>query len=438
MADLNELLDTISDFLNYDFSDLTNAADKLTGFNIIDLIDSLDLSTLIKGLTVSDNSLSVVLGKELLGLNNDFVISLNRDTKLNSISLNDISISGVVVNANLMLNEGLEEIVVPSDYKYYDLSSLNPLVKAIFNTALLGEFNITSNINVKATIIGIDINMNVPLSLNVKLEKGSNLPVVKLQMQIPVIVGVNEDVPYLFNDILGSENRILTIYYKDHNIYIHRTETKNTFVGNGRTYEKKLWLDEETFFDNVLDYLLDFGFGFSDSIMDAILESLDTGEYLIDYTNVLLDFDASVEEGRHSLTINLAEIANNPQLDKFTINLFTNNIDDKSYLTKATFDVNMPVASGVNFTISTSDLALNNIGEAVDLSDLETYIATYPYEKGLFYQYQDNKWVLASEERNLVLDMAGFYDNVTLTGLPSSKLDLPTFDTYIEKDGKLY
>ena len=34
--------------------------------------------------------------------------------------------------------------------------------------------------------------------------------------------------------------------------------------------------------------------------------------------------------------------------------------------------------------------------------------------------------------------MAGFYDNVTLTGLPSSKLDLPTFDTYIEKDGKLY
>ena len=376
--DLNGFLDTLSNFFNFDFSEISNDISNLKGFNIIDLIDSVDFSQLIKEISVSEDTnkvLNLIINKDFLGQNNDIVISLIAGETL-SLELTNLGISGINVDKLALALTGTynSDIQVP-DLKYYDLSMLNPLLNTIFNTALLTDFNIQGKIKVEAKIIGIPIDMDVPVEARIKRVEGSTKPEIYAKINVPVIIGVNP-VPYKPGDVGPGKDRVFEIYYKDGYVYLYRTEKVSRFLAKDRTYTKGVMISEETFMNNIMYYLLEWGFGFSSDIMNAINSGLGV-EHSIDFTNVITDL--SKTDKSYNVGINLAELTGNEQLGTANINIIESLINDVSYLTGLNFNINMPIASGVDINISTSNLALINIGEVVDLSNLYNYINNYSY-----------------------------------------------------------
>lgn len=376
--DLNGFLDTLSNFFNFDFSEISNDISNLKGFNIIDLIDSVDFSQLIKEISVLEDTnkvLNLIINKDFLGQNNDIVISLIAGETL-SLELTNLGISGINVDKLALALTGTynSDIQVP-DLKYYDLSMLNPLLNTIFNTALLTDFNIQGKIKVEAKIIGIPIDMDVPVEARIKRVEGSTKPEIYAKINVPVIIGVNP-VPYKPGDVGPGKDRVFEIYYKDGYVYLYRTEKVSRFLAKDRTYTKGIMISEETFMNNIMYYLLEWGFGFSSDIMNAINSGLGV-EHSIDFTNVITDL--SKTDKSYNVGINLAELTGNNQLGTANINIIESLINDVSYLTGLNFNINMPIASGVDINISTSNLALINIGEVVDLSNLYNYINNYSY-----------------------------------------------------------
>lgn len=376
--DLNGFLDTLSNFFNFDFSEISNDISNLKGFNIIDLIDSVDFSQLIKEINVLEDTnkvLNLIINKDFLGQNNDIIISLIAGETL-SLELTNLGISGINVDKLALALTGTynSDIQVP-DLKYYDLSMLNPLLNTIFNTALLTDFNIQGKIKVEAKIIGIPIDMDVPVEARIKRVEGSTKPEIYAKINVPVIIGVNP-VPYKGGDVGPGKDRVFEIYYKDGYVYLYRTEKVSRFLAKDRTYTKGIMISEETFMNNIMYYLLEWGFGFSSDIMNAINKGLNI-EHSIDFTNVITDL--SKTDKSYNVGINLAELTGNNQLGTANINIIESLINDVSYLTGLNFNINMPIASGVDINISTSNLALINIGEVVDLSNLYDYINNYSH-----------------------------------------------------------
>ena len=293
-----------------------------------------------------------------------------------SLELTNLGISGINVDKLALALTGTynSDIQVP-DLKYYDLSMLNPLLNTIFNTALLTDFNIQGKIKVEAKIIGIPIDMDVPVEARIKRVEGSTKPEIYAKINVPVIIGVNP-VPYKGGDVGPGKDRVFEIYYKDGYVYLYRTEKVSRFLAKDRTYTKGVMISEETFMNNIMYYLLEWGFGFSSDIMNAINKGLNI-EHSIDFTNVITDL--SKTDKSYNVGINLAELTGNNQLGTANINIIESLINDVSYLTGLNFNINMPIASGVDINISTSNLALINIGEVVDLSNLYDYINNYSH-----------------------------------------------------------
>ncbi len=445
-SDLMGLLNTISEFLNFDFSQIEDTIDKVEGFNIFDLINKIDFAKIIKDISISKDNLAIVLAKELLGSTDDLIISLAMNgNSISGLEVNNLYALGYNLNFALEINDEDFTIEIPSNLdNFYDLSSLNPLIKSIFNDAKLKDFHITSTINVNANIIGININMSVPIDIKIKMIEGSVYPEIYARIgAIPVITGVNNDVPYKFGDTVSNGspgmNRILNIYYKDHMVYFHRTETIPVFASStGRQYEKKLMISDTTLLEDPLYYLLKFGFGFSDSIMDAINSSMNTGERPpIDFTNVLKDYHYDDVNSKYVLSINLAELTNNSQLGNFDLELYTKVIDEEDYLYKASFSMNMPLADAVSMKLSTDSLELVDIKQSVDLNNLIEYVNNYSYQEDIFWEY-DGSWHIATNNVTLYFEENGGPLVNDITALPSSEINLPTYDKYTLIDGKYY
>ncbi len=450
MANINELkglINTISEILSFDFGRIEETINKTQGLTIWKLIDGVDFAKLIKSLEILDNRISITFAKELLGGTNDFALTVTRDANgIKGIEANNLYVAGYNVNASITITDKQATVEMPDNLSdFYDLSSLNPLIRAIFNTAKMQDFYLKTVVNINATIIGIPITMNLPIEVKVKLIDGSKYPIVEAKIgPIPVITGVNNDVPYKFGDTVSAGSpgmdRILNIYYKDNKVYFHRTEVIPVFgSGSGRIYEKKLMVTEKTFMANPLYYVLQFGFGFSQSIMDAITGSTgSSGEApLLDYTNILKGYSYDETNNKYTLSINLAELMHNNKMGIFKVDVFTKFENTKEYAYKVALSVNMPLASAVNITIGTNSLELYEIGKPVDLTKLEEYIKNYTYEPDLFYEY-DGSWHLATPEVTLMFEENGGSQVADIKALPSTAITLPEYPKYNLINDKYY
>ena len=165
-------------------------------------------------------------------------------------------------------------------------------------------------------------------------------------MDIPVIgsnvpgftdINVNNDVPYKTGDT-SVESRKLEIYYQDNYLYFYRKDNIRQTIFASRTYEKKLKIHIDEFVSNPMYYLLQYGFGFSEQIMQEINKAIEKSQNRvtpIDYSKILLDYNNKGEY--QSVVINLAEIANNNMLDSATLDFYTGLVGDKSFFTKLCF-----------------------------------------------------------------------------------------------------
>ena len=374
-----------------------------------DEVANICFSDYLKSINSSSDELKIVIdGMKLFNANDDLEIILgkiNGSSDINHLNINNIYTNNTLdsvekFNIDLCLIDE-EFIIADRDYEYIDISTLNELLKAFVNTSSLNDFNIKGSFVVDATV-GISIKMTIDFEAIIKLDENKVPSIIIKFKNIPVIVGVNNDVPYSFGDTDGGGYRDLTLYFKNNNVYLYRTEEISRFAASSQKFEKKLYTTLDLFLGDIYYYLLQVGFGFSDSIISSIKDGMNIDEnHVIDLAKVVNSY-LKVNDNTYNLSISLGELTGNDQLGNMNLSIMTSNIDNKNYISSLGLDIDINV-SVLKLKISTNDMELINITETIDISELENYINNYQYRIDELWTARSGKWNLASSIDYLII-----------------------------------
>ncbi len=426
---------------------LCNLLGVETGSGLMDNIKNLMANTssdsilsklslnMIQSISLTDSNFSLVADLSNMGFATDVFKLLKLDvvyseTGLSQVTLKDLTYNNISIGKlDISLNQ-FEAIGNAPEGEFIDLSSASDLLEAINNSKEFKDFEIDGSAKLKINVIGINIDWNIPVNAKIKLlENGKFEASVKIG-EIPVVVGVNNDVPFKTGNVSAGDKRMLYIYIKDEMVYIYRTEKVATLSGT-KTYEKKMKVHMDTFLEDPLYYLLQYGFGMSDSIMSAINESLNKQrQNPMDYSNILKGFEAS--SNYYALTLNLKELAENDQLDTMTLGVRTTDYNGKPVVSGITLDVFMPVASAVEITIKSDNLNLANIGGTTDMQSMYDFVANNSgLQEGAAWDAYNGDWKLSSQ-REFTLSFVTNCDQTIadVRGVAGSEFALPVLTDY--------
>jgi len=419
----------------------------------LDFGNPLNMLKLVKSINIIDGEFIITIdGKKLTGSekSDDMTLKIKAENgDISTIQLGNVYSNGESqrFDLNIDFNEynGVKQITDKNSY--VDISGSAGILKAFVNTSQLTDYSMSGTITVIANVIGINIDMDIPVQARVKLVDGK--PITYIVMDVPVIgsnvpgftgINVNNDVPYEFGDT-SVESRRLEIMYKDDFIYIYRKDVVKQTVFANRVYEKTLKLAGSEMTSDLVNYLLSYGLGFSDTIMaeidKAIVKATDRADNPLDVSNILKGFTHTDGSDLYSILINLAEIANNDMLGDALINIYTVNNEStnyKDYIGKLAFDINMPLASVCEINLETNNLTLNNIGQVVDVSNVDSYVNNYQFKEN--QQYERNEygtWEFVGEKQYTIkfIDSKGNVVN-NITAPVDSLISLPTLSTIVE------
>ena len=424
----NAIDNAIQAFVNKDTSNIVNLALDLFD-NVKSIFNAQDNAMLLKGLNQTENG---------------FILTLYDDTKItltNSKARIDVDtkISNTALNFYIEGKNGQEIIPNIDETLYTPMENVLELVKAFFNMTHKDDFNIQGTINVKLELLGMDgiINMNIPLNAQVKIVDGKT-EFQAVVGEIPAIVGVNNDVPYKVGDTESGSGRMLYIYYSEGDIYLYRHEYVDILFGiDKREYEKCTKIAAATFIENPM-YYLQYGIGFSDTIMNAINDAMTLAQNRegdINLNNVVNSFAANGDN--FNIVLNLHEIANNPQLGDLNLNLGLGyDSEDKSYIHTLGLNVNMPFADGVEMDVSSNDLAIVDYGSTVDLSRLKEYVTNYKYAYNQEWEASNGEWEKSSETiYTIYFEENGGAEVSDISVVYKDPITLPTLPTRVIDDG---
>ena len=449
--DLLSIVGTVTKFagINIDFLDKFITYDNLNkdtlGYLIPDNKDSdpINISNYLSSLVIYNDSIKLgVNGNLLFNSNEDLIITLSKD---NSTNYNKLEIDNIysrnnntnVEKFNVELNLIDEDFDITSPTEdYIDISSINSLLEAFLNTASLNDFNISGSLTAKMSIIGIDINMTIDYEILVKLYDKVPTVVVKLK-NIPVIVGVNNDVTYSFGDTSGGNSRNFTIYYQNGSLYLYREESVSRFASSSETYERKLMTTLNQALSDPYYYFLQFGIGLSDDIINSMKSGLGTStNSAIDLAKLIKGY--TFDGTNYNLVLSLAEISGNSELGDLSITISTTEIDDRKYLSNLSVSTSISL-SVLTLDISTTDCTLNNIKGNVDISELDNYISSYPYLMDQYYEGRDGSLSLKSEVTyTITYNLNNGLDNVIQTYRCNDSINLYHINDIVIIEGSIY
>ncbi len=431
-------------FGDVDFGDMN--FDNIKGaMPTLDFGDPFAMLKIVESINYSNGAVTICLdGKKISGNENAQTMTLNIGTtngKLSHFDLNNIY-TGVTSSEYFNLNIDFVnfEEVPAIEGNYFDISSISDLLKGVINTSELNDYHITATLDVKMTIIGINIDWHIPIDIQIKLV--DKRPVIKALIgPMPSVEGVNNDVKFVVGDgingIYKSQDRYINIYYVDENVYIHRTEHVAKVKGS-RLYEKKTMVHYTTFLDDAM-YYLQYMTGFTDSIMSAINESMEKAKNRqnpINMGNVLLDYNNN--NGSYNVKLNLKEISNDDKLDSISISIKPSFVESaqKEYVTDISMQMVMPLAGGVNMNLESNNMKLVDIGKSLDLSSVYTYANSYAYEEGAEWTASENDWKCQKTvSYTMSFETNGGVAVSNITSAPSAKLNLPTYSNREVIDG---
>ena len=244
----------------------------ILNYNSIDGI--LNIANGIKKFETTDTSITLLLDKSLLNMNNDLNIIIGLENgKIKSITLKDLFISSskgdIVLTINDFNNNKINDrlsIAEPIEQeRYFDFNSLPLLLKLGINTSndktyyMKGTFKI--DIPTIAEFIQKDINYNVTFKIDI-LDNGK----------------VNGYISFETSEYKEKNTSYRKInYYIDEfdDAYIQRITygKEGTFLGMGGTlfkYTDVFKVTQQEMMDNMIYYLLKYTFNISNTIYDQL------------------------------------------------------------------------------------------------------------------------------------------------------------------------
>ncbi len=266
---------------------------------------------------------------------------------------------------------------------YYNVSSIDNLLNAVNNTVRYQEFYFTGTVGVSINLLGKDIPVDVPVEIAINNTDPARGLVVAAHFALPydnltsIAIGnlrLLDSAPSAAGKTQKG-TRDLYLYYQQGNIYLYRTEQVKISgkwlwsdpVYSG-SYEKAVKLTMAEFTDDALNWLLKWGFGFSDTIMNPITDAIANGATNtapLDYGNVVHGF--SNTDGRYDIVLNLGEITRNPDLKDFTVSVTTADRDGQTVVTNVGLDMQVDV--GVKIVLQTRDNDDGSKGLKLSLGD---------------------------------------------------------------------
>ena len=428
----------------------------------LDFGNPLTLIDVFEELKLEQNVFSVVIDNTLISdkLNVDNMTAQLRidNGKLNYIALNNLY-TGITdyehLNFTLSLGEfnGVSE---PNSGRYIDISGANELIKAVINTAELNYFEVQGTINLDLDIaaIGLTIDWDIPLNIKIRLDEKRKPEILISLGSIPSVAAINNDVPYEFGDLESSDTRMWYIYYKDSYVYMLREDKVDWYrivTAGTRTYQKKLKAHVDSVFDDFF-YYLQWGIGFTDTIMGAIEDALALSDnYNPDLGKVINSFTCT-DKQNFAVDLNLQEISNNPQVKNVVIDLGVVNdqtTNYKNYVGTAELHMYMPIEPGTfEINLISEDLTLVNIGKSFDFSTFENFVYNYVGDEGVEYDRTwdhgkaQTSWTKAAERvYTIQFEEQGGATVSDISGKPGDSIKLPTLSNKVVLDsaaGKRY
>ncbi len=442
-------IDTICELIGIEVS--TNSFENLLGLvtsigSDTSILEKLKVE-MIKSIALTSNKLSTTIdisplelgfGEEFNVLN--FEVIFNEEN-LEYLTIKDLSIIGIdIENLSISLTE-FTPVEMVDDSGYMNFSSIGTLLESVKNTIEFTDFTIQGNLKLKLNVIGINLNWDIPLSIQLKLVDGLNDFEAKAVIgPVPVVGGVNDDAPYQFGNTISGINpgkdRVLTIYIKDNFVYFHRTEKVPVFASNDKVYEKKLKVHLETLLNDPLYYLLQYGLGFSDAIMNAIVSSMATERVNpLDYSNIVKGYTDN-GNGLYTLSLNMVELTENPQLDTISVGIKVVEHNAKNVVGGLTFNMYMPLADGVEITLDSNNLTHTNIGQTIDFNTMYSYVNDYDYKEGAAWDAYNGDWQLSGERKFTLAFVTNSSETINpVEGVAGSRFVLPTPETWTVNDG---
>lgn len=426
--------------LDLDFSQIDTDIASID-LSIEDIINMLKM---VKSIKEQNNALVITLdGGAIFGNESaeDLVISLHKEGgKISKLVIANCYLNSELsskIGATITFNEITEFKHVDTSKNYIDISGSNELIKAIVNMSNDTDFHVHGSLNVVGNLAGIEIKWNVPFDIYIKAVAKGKVEIYGVIGEIPTMVGVNNDVPYKFDDTESGSNRYLYFYYQDDYIYLYRSETIGQFFGSGRTYEKCTKVSVDTFFGDIM-YYVQYCFGFTDTIMNAIIESMNNPRTEpMDMSNIITSFVVQ-DNTNFAVELNMHELTNNPDLDKLSLTLgLRQDSEGKNYIGDMTVALNMPLADIFTLYLTSDDITLVDYGKEVDMSPLYDFINNYKYPNESEWEASDGEWNMVSE----TLYTINFESNSEQTISSQTyhykdALNLPVLSDYVVDDGK--
>ena len=428
-------LDALPDAINK----LTEGTEQETNISIekqnslIDILyDTIDPSKnplLFTGFTKTENGF-------ILSICNGVNVTLNNSTNRIDIST---AVSGIKIDGYIIGNENVISVPTFNDSQYIPIENIFNFVGAIKNMSKENDFHIAGNMNIDGDLIGIGIDWVVPFDIKIKIVDGK-LEAMATMGPIPTMVGVNNDVPYKADDTDSGKDRILKVYIKDNDIYMHRREKVGQFFGGGRIYEKCIKTSVESFFSDPM-YYMQYALGFTDSIMGAINDAIQKSANRsapINLNNIIKTFTVDSTGNNLTIALNMAELANNELLDVLTLNIaLGKNNAGEDIISNVGLSVYMPLAEGIfTLTLTSNDIHFVDYGSPVDMTELYDYINNYKYKYDEEWEASDGEWIKASSVLyTLIFEENGGSEIANISQVYASPITLPTLSPIISENG---
>ena len=439
---IDQLISALGELLNVEMGDIDiqKITQMIDGFDIDKMLNKFRIE-MIEKLSITDSNIGIIINLTDLGLGLDKIHTLKLDVdydanSLTSLVVKDLTVANNQVDSVSISLQNFTQIDSAPEADYIDLSGVENLIEALSNSKQFTDFEIDGSINLKLNVIGIKIDWNIPVNVKVKLLGGSEFEASAKLGAIPVVPGVNDDVPFkagnVTSGIYSGLNRILNIHIKDNMVYLYRSETVPTTIFQAdRLYEKKMKVHIDTLLDEPLYYILQYGFGFSDKIMAEINKLVHKErQNPLDYSNVLKGFSAS--ENYYQLIVNLQELAEDDKLGNMTVGVRTQSYNGANIVGGLTVDMNIDLASNVQIVLKSDNLNLVNIGGKADLQGMYDFVANNSgLSEGAAWDAYDGDWKLSSQ-REFVLSFETNCDQkvADIKGVAGSELTLPTLNDY--------
>ncbi len=329
--------------------------------------------------------------------------------QITGIHASNLYVSYTNVKKNLKLNQlDLEftskelSLDIPTDLEnYYDISNASYLFEALYHNAMEKNFEITGQVTLQALSM---INIKVPVDIKVNVDEQGK-PIILAEL----------DIPYVF--AMLSEKKV-QIYYKDDYVYINRIE-KGISI-------RRVQIHYSTFMENIIYYLMDFGIGLPNKILDLIYNSEAKGDGFVDASQCVNEVVIGTDT--FTLGMNMGEMIDNFNLGNLTATLQSQLVaktdeggayvlDEEGNIIFVPMIYSIPnfkfsMVSVIN--LNSNNLVLSNIQknddsffvvQKVALDELYDYIHEYEqmFQKDEEYIYSNGSWISNGKIKHTVI-----------------------------------